>query len=232
MRRNLITACLGFLILTIAIGAQTKPPATFADFGQWETMTPAGGRGGFSPDGRFVSYTITRSNRDSELRIAKLADGSTKVIAFGAQPAYSSDAKWLAYSIGQSEAEQERLRSEQRPVQNKLGLVNLGSGETATVDAIESFSFSPDGAYLAMRPSSATAPAAGTAAPAAGGARGGRGGGDGAAASEDAPGTTLVVRQLAGGRDMTFGNVSPVCLAGCRTQPHAGDDHQRPRQNG
>jgi dipeptidyl aminopeptidase/acylaminoacyl peptidase len=208
MRRILITACLGCLILTIAFGAQTKPPATFADYGQWESIAPAGGRGGFSPDGRFVSYSITRSNRDSELRIAKIADGTTKVIAFGAQPAYSSDSKWLAYRIGQSEAEQERLRNEQRPVQNKLGLLNLGSGETTTVDAIDSFSFSSDGAYLAMRPSSA-APAAGTAASAAGGARGGgRGGGDGAGGAEDALGTTLIVRQLSSGRDMTFGNIS------------------------
>jgi len=208
MRRHLIAAFFGFVILTIAIGAQTKPPATFADYGQWETVAPAGGRGGLSPDGRFVSYIITRSNRDSELRVAKLADGTTKVIAFGAQPAYSSDAKWLAYSIGQSEAEQEKARTEQRPVQNKFGLLNLASGETTTVDAIDSFSFSPDGAYLALRPSSA-APASGAAAPAAGGGRGGgRGGGDGAGAAEDAPGTTLVVRQLASGRDMTFGNVS------------------------
>jgi dipeptidyl aminopeptidase/acylaminoacyl peptidase len=207
MRRNVIIACLGLLILTIAIGAQTKPAATFADYGQWESLSPAGGRGGFSPDGRFVSYTITRSNRDSELRVAKLADGTAKTIAFGAQAAYSADSKWLAYSIGQSEAEQERLRNEQRPVQNKLGLLNLASGETTTMDAIDSFSFSPDGAYLAMRPSSAAA-ASGPAAPAAGGARGGgRGGGDGAA-SEDALGTTLIVRQLSSGRDMTFGNVS------------------------
>ena len=40
----------------------------------------------------------------------------------------------------------------QKPVQNKLGLLNLATGETITVDAIESFSFSPDGAYLAIRP--------------------------------------------------------------------------------
>jgi len=208
MRRNLITACLGFLILTIAIGAQTKPPATFADFGQWEALATAGSRGGFSPDGQWLVYAINRSNRNNELRVTKLSDGTTKVAEFGTQPAYSSDSKWLAYSITQSETEQERLRSEQKPVQNKLGLLNLSSGETKTVDGIESFSFSPDGAYLAVRPY-APDRASGPAAPAAGGGRGaGRGGGDGSAGAEEAPGTTLIVRQLASGRDMTFGNVS------------------------
>jgi dienelactone hydrolase len=209
MRRTAVTAILGLLVLAITIGAQTKPPANFADFGQWEALAPGGANGGFSPDGRWLAYGINRSNRNNELRIAKIADGTTKIVAFGAQPAYSADSKWFAYAIGQSETEQERLRSEQRPVQNKLGLLNLASGETTTLDAIESFSFSPDGAYLALRPYGPER-ATGAAAPAgAGGGRGGgRGGGDGSAGAEDALGTTLVVRQLATGRDTTFGNVS------------------------
>ena len=175
MRRNPLTALLLFLALTITTGAQTKAPATFADYGQWESLAPAGGRGGFSPDGRWLAYAINRSNRNNELRVTKLADGTTTIAAFGAQPVYSSDSKWLAYSIGQSEAEQERLRSEQRPVQNKLGLLNLTTGEVSTVDGIESFSFSPDGAYIALRPYGPER-ASGSAAPPGRGAGGGRGG--------------------------------------------------------
>jgi dienelactone hydrolase len=206
MRRIAMTALLGFVALTITLAAQTKPPATFADYGQWETLAPAGSRGGFSPDGRWLAYAINRSNRNNELRMMKLADATTKVAAFGTQPAFSSDSKWIAYSIGQSEAEQEKLRSEQKPVQNKLGLLNLATGETLTFDAIESFAFSPDGTYLALRPYGPERPS-GAAAPAGGGGRGGRGSGA-STESEDTPGTTLIVRQLASGRDMTFGNVS------------------------
>jgi len=206
MRRIAMTALFGFVALTITLAAQTKPPATFADYGQWETLAPAGSRGGFSPDGRWLAYAINRSNRNNELRIMKLADATTKVAAFGTQPAFSSDSKWIAYSIGQSEAEQEKLRSEQKPVQNKLGLLNFATGETLTFDAIESFAFSPDGTYLALRPYGPERPS-GAAAPAGGGGRGGRGSGP-SAESEDTPGTTLIVRQLASGRDMTFGNVS------------------------
>ncbi len=206
MQRIAMTALAGLVALTITTAAQTKPPATFADYGQWETLAPAGSRGGFSPDGRFLAYAINRSNRNNELRILKLADGTTKVAAFGGQPAFSSDSKWIAYSIGQSEAEQEKLRSEQKPVQNKLGLMNLATGETVTLDAVESFAFSRDGAYLALRPYGPERPS-GAAAPAGGGGRGGRGSGP-STESEDTPGTTLIVRQLASGRDMTFGNVS------------------------
>jgi hypothetical protein len=91
MRSILMIAVFGFLAQAIAFGAQTKPPATFADYGKWETLASAGDYGGFSPDGRWLVYAINRSNRDNELRITKLADGTTKIAAFGTQPAFTSD---------------------------------------------------------------------------------------------------------------------------------------------
>ena len=205
MKRIPLTALIVFVVLATALGAQTKSPATFADFGKWETLAPAGARGGFSPDGRWLAYAINRSNRENELRVAKLADGTTKIAAFGSQPAFSADSKWLAYSIGQPEAEQEKLRSEQKPVQNKLGLLNLTTGEISTLEGIESFVFSPDGAYLAMQRYAPVRPAASAAAPPA---RSGPGAAGGSDAAEDRPGTTLIVRNLADGRDTTFGNIS------------------------
>jgi dipeptidyl aminopeptidase/acylaminoacyl peptidase len=196
------------VVLAIGLAAQTKPPATFADYGKWETLAPAGMRGGFSPDGRFVAYAINRSNRNNELVVANVADGTTKVAAFGMQPAFSADSKWVAYAIGQSEAEQEKLRSEQKPVQNKIGFLNLATGETTTIDAIESFTFSPDGAYLAIRPYGPEAAGGGGSAASGGGARGGARGADMSAGAEDRLGTALIVRDLASGRETTFGNVS------------------------
>lgn len=200
MRQFLMIAFFGFLALAVTFGAQ-KPPATFDDYGQWETLSSAGSYGGLSPDGRWLVYAINRSNRDSELRITKLADGTTEIAAFGARPAFSSDSKWIAYSIGLAEAEQEKLRKEKKPVQNKLGLMNLATGETSTFDGIQSFAFSADGAFLAMqryRPERPSGP----------GASSGRGGPGGSGESEEPPGTTLIVRELTSGSDTTFGNVS------------------------
>ncbi|HUL74440.1 MAG TPA: prolyl oligopeptidase family serine peptidase [Vicinamibacterales bacterium] len=204
-----------FTPLMPAVQAQAKPPITRADYGQWETLAAGGGRGGggggFSPDGQWVAYGINRSSRSNELRVTKIADGTTKTAAFGTQQVFSSDSKWLAYSVGQSEAEQERLRAANRPVQSSLGLLNLATGAQATVEGIESFAFSEDGRYLAMRRYPPAPPAAGReggAAP-AGGGRGGRGGGGGAGAAEEGtPGATLTMRDLSTGRDTTFGNVA------------------------
>ena len=200
-RQILIAALFGLLALATAFGGQTKQPATFDDYGQWETLSSAGSYGGLSPDGRWLVYAINRSSRDNELRIIKLADGTTEIAAFGARPAFSSDSKWIAYSIGRSEAEQEKLRKEKKPVQNKLGLMNLATGETSTFDGIQSFAFSADGAYLAMqryRPERPSGP----------GASSGRGGPGGNGESEEPPGTTLIIRELVSGSDTTFGNVS------------------------
>jgi hypothetical protein len=75
----LMVTLFGFIALSIAFGAQTKSPATFADYGKWESLAPAGNYGGFSPDGRWLVYAINRSNGNNELRILNLADESPKL---------------------------------------------------------------------------------------------------------------------------------------------------------
>jgi dienelactone hydrolase len=197
------------LIVALSISArgQSRPAPGPADFGQWETLAPAGTRGGLSPDGAWLVYAINRSNRNNELRAVRLADRTTRVAAFGTQPVFSGDSRWLAYGIGRSEAQEEKLRKEKKPVHRQLGLLNLSSLETATIDDIESFAFDSSGLYLAMRRYAAEKPAR-----------------EGPAAaseeSDDPPPATLIVRTLATGRDMTFGNVSEYAWQ--NTAPGAG----------
>lgn len=86
------------------------------------------------------------------------------------------------------------MRKEKKPVQRKMGLLNLATGEQVVVDDIESFSFSPAGTYLAMKrygpEKKETVDAAS------------------APDTEDTPGATLILRQLGTAHDATFGNVS------------------------
>ena len=198
MRRMITTVLLGSLLviprLIITIEAQTKSSVPPADYGQWETLLNAGSRGGLSPDGKWLAYGINRSNRNNELRITSVADGTTKVAAFGTQPVYSSDSRWVAYAIGYSEAQEEKLRKDKKPIHRKLGLLNLTTGEQTTIDGIESFAFNPTGAYLAIRryaPEKKETPEASP-----------------GIEADETSGATLIVRDLANGRDTTFGNVS------------------------
>jgi dipeptidyl aminopeptidase/acylaminoacyl peptidase len=195
---------------TISSTAQSKPFVTPADYDKFENLSTGAPRGGLSPDGAWVAYGITRIGGDNELRVVRATPTpgvEPRVVAFGAQAVFSAGSDWLAYSIGQSEAEQERLRTARQPIQRKLGLLNLATQKETVIDGVESFAFDRTGRSLAMK---RYAPAPAGAAPAAGGAApaAGRAGGPGAAAPAAAIGTTVIVRDLASGTDTTFGNVS------------------------
>jgi dipeptidyl aminopeptidase/acylaminoacyl peptidase len=188
------------LALTLALLAQSTlhlPAPAPVDFAQWERLAAAGDRGGLSPDGRWLVYAINRTNGENEIRVANVADGTTKTVAFGAQPAFSADSRWLAVSVGVSDAQQEKLRKDKKPVRRKLTIVNLASGVLTTIENVESFAFSADGRHLMMRHYAPERPA------------GGRADADPPAAPdpEETAGATVVVRHLADGRDTTFGNV-------------------------
>lgn len=197
MRRNemRLMAAIPFLVFSLAftVAGQTKSPVTPPDYGQFENLSTVAARGGLSPDGKWMVYGINRSDRNNELRIANVADGTTKVAAFGAQPVFSADSRWLAYAIGYSETQEDKLRKDRKPIQRKLGLLNLTTGETTVVDAVESFAFNASGSHLAMR---RYAPERKEPEPPP------------ADGDEALPsGATLILRQLASGRDATFGNV-------------------------
>jgi hypothetical protein len=147
-----------------------------------------------SPDGKYLAYGINRSSRDNELRIVAVADaaGAAKVVPFGTQATFSADSKWVAYGVGMSESQEEKLRQQKKPVQRKAGVMNLASGEMVTVDGIESFSFNAKGTHLALK---RYAPE--------------RKDSDPPAPPDDGPAAaTLIVRELATGRDTTLGNVT------------------------
>jgi hypothetical protein len=200
--RQFARICLLAVVATIALAvrpaAQSKPTLKPADYDQFESVSPAAGRGGLSPDGRWFAYSISKVGGDSDLRIAQVGGGTAqpKIVPFGSGASFASTSRWIAYGIGQSEAEQERLRAARQPVQRKLGILNLTNQQESIVDGIESFAFDRTGQAIAMKRYApappAGAPAAAAAAPAPGGGRGGPGGG--AAAPAAAIGTTLIIR--------------------------------------
>jgi dienelactone hydrolase len=189
------TTLLLSLAATVGVPAQTRPVVAPSDYGRWESLQP-GQSGGLSPDGRWIASGINRSNRNNELRFSSVADAKTTTIPFGAQPAFSADSQWAAYAIGMSETQEEKLRSDKKPIRKKIGILNLNSSAATVVDDVESFAFEASGAYLAMRryaPEPEKKPSTDSAA---------------STDAEGPAGATLVVRQLSTGRDTTFGNVA------------------------
>src|SRR5215472_834910 len=196
MRRAIV--CLTLILLcAITADAQSKPPVPPADYGQWESLATFREYGGLSPDGKWLAYGINRSNRNNELRVTNIADGTTITVAIGTQPAFTSDSRWVAYSIGISESQEEKLKKDKKPVPKKIGLLNLISGELSTVDGIDSFAFSPDGAWLAMRRTPPEKKDSDK-----------KDSSDSSDADDTPAGATLLLRQLSTGHDTSFGSVS------------------------
>ena len=166
------------------------------DYGRWEQLQAQ--RTPLSPDGKWLVYGIGRSNRQNELRLQPGGGGTAHAIAFGEQPAFSSDSRWLAYLVGFSEEQEAKLRKDKKPLHKTLGLRELTTDTTVTVAGIESFSFSPTGRYLAMRRYAPESRDGATPPPGVGNNE------------TQPPGTTLIVRELATGRDLTFGSVSEI----------------------
>jgi dipeptidyl aminopeptidase/acylaminoacyl peptidase len=201
MRRmplSIIAVLVCLAALSGGLWAQSKPTLTPADYDQFESIGPVAARGGLSPDGRWLAYAVNRVGGNNELRLARVGEVTpVKTVPFGSQASFSSTSQWLAYGIGHSEEEMERMRTARTPIHRKLGLYNLATNTETIIDGIESFAIDRTGTSIAMK-RYAPAPAAGAGAPPAG-----------PAATPAAPiGTTLLVRHLATGTDTTFGNVT------------------------
>jgi dipeptidyl aminopeptidase/acylaminoacyl peptidase len=171
--------------LLLALGAVTpafaqqpqRTPVPAAAYGKWETL----GTGALSPDGKWIAYPIRRVEGTAELRYRALGTDSTRVAPGGEEPVFSRNGRWLAYRIGYSESERERMEKARRPIRNKVGIVDLRSGTTTVVEEVQSFAFSADGTHLALRRY--------------------------AADGRKSRGADLVVRNLERATDLTLGNV-------------------------
>src|ERR1700678_2924766 len=139
-------SALAVVALSTLLSAQ-KSPVTPADFGKWETL----GTAVLSPDGRSLAHQIRRADGTYELRISPTSTGKPHILAFGADPAFSSDSRFIAYSIGVSESEEDRMKKDHRPVRQKLGILDLTGDRVTVLDDVQSFAFSDQGDFLAFR---------------------------------------------------------------------------------
>src|SRR5579862_8414520 len=127
--------------------AQPKPAIQPSDYGKWETM----GQTVLSADGKWLAAPIKRTNGTSELRIHPTGGGKALVAAGGTEPMFSANSLWAAYAIGYTEAEEDKLKKAKKPVQLKLGIMDLTTGAAVTIDDVASFAFSDQDGYLAFR---------------------------------------------------------------------------------
>lgn len=132
--------------LAAPLPAQDKPLLTAKDYGKWETL----GATRLSPNGNWAAYGLSRVNEENELRLRSLTNDATTIIPFGLQPVFSADSRWVAYLVGVSPKERDRLVKEKKPVRNSFVARNLSTGDTVTAAEVSAFSLSPDGRFVSM----------------------------------------------------------------------------------
>ncbi len=120
-------------------------------YGQWQNITSTD----FSPDGNWFAYNISLVDGDGWLMLKKVGSDTTGEHKFmhGTRLEFSDDSRWAAFMIGVSEDDQEKLEKQDKPVRNKLALMNLSTAEVKvdTIPGVSSFEFSDSGRYLAMK---------------------------------------------------------------------------------
>ena len=176
--RPSVLALVFSLFLIAPQAASQQKPLMLEDYGVWENL----GFPTLSPDGAWMAYGLTRNNEEDELRIRALTGDEDWIVPFGAGPVFSDDGAWLAYRIQPSPEEAAEARDDDGPARNALGLMDLSRLDTTRVEGVQRFAFSGDGAYLAFLMYAAEG-------------------------ADRGVGQTLLVRSLARGTDMHFGNV-------------------------
>lgn len=146
MFRNL--ACIfAFIIFSFSVVvAQQKKNLTSDDYGKWQSI----GASEISPNGEWVAYQITVAEDNDTLFVANRNTHKIYKLAFGSSPEFSKDNKWIAFRIGMPFKDAEKLREDSKPIEYKMGLLNLETGRKETVQNINRFGFSRNGKFLAV----------------------------------------------------------------------------------
>jgi len=152
-----------------------------------------------SHDGRWVALAATPDRGDSEVLVHSTEEENAYSVPLGAAPVISADGQWVAMRLGPSFEERETAEGRDQP-RPGLALLSTDSGETLTWEDVRSFGFSGDGGWLARLLHAPEAEEEGETEEAE---EAGEGVEEEARMRED-PGTVLVLRELATGREIVL----------------------------
>lgn len=146
MARTLFRSMLLVLVLAGPAYAQDKPFITPDDMDRWETL----GQSRLSPDGEWLSWSITRGDQDGSLHLRGGASDARVAIPYGQSAAFSNDSRWFAYLVGVSTKDRERLEKEKKPVHTSFVARDLATGDTIAIPDVSGFAFAPSGGFVSV----------------------------------------------------------------------------------
>ena len=167
-----------------------------------------------SKDGAWFAHRLSPGEGNSELVVRSTADDTEhrfQVGERGGTVVFSDDSRWLAFAITPTKEESDKPRGQGAPARNKVGILELSTGEMAEVEEVQSFAFAGErGGWIALRryPASVAGGAAGGGAAPGGGGPAGRGGASEGNGDDRVRGVDLILQDLSTGARLNLGNVS------------------------
>jgi len=163
-------------------------PIEILDILAWKSISSTA----LSTDGQWFAYRLSPTEGDGEVIIRQTK--GTKEFKFPAGESrfglvsFSEDAKYCAFLVYPNAKEAKALRKEKKSAVTKAALVNLATGEKAEYDKIKSFAFSRENpAWLALLKNAPESQSR---------------------EKDKWSGSDLVLRELATGKELMFGNVA------------------------
>src|SRR5688500_12043013 len=138
MFKPLFTCLLLSLLFLSTTIAQTKTHLSPEDYGKWQTLAATG----LSPNGEWLMYGITVQQDNDTLYVVNKGNNKTYKLEFASGAEFSGDNQWLAYRIGLPFKEAEKLIDASKPIEYKMGLLNVKTGKREEIKNINRFAFS------------------------------------------------------------------------------------------
>ncbi len=176
-----------------------KPTLAKADYDKFESISGTA----LSPDGKWVAYVVNRGERGAggggggrggngpagELRYRAIAAGEEKNISGASNPTFTSNSRWLLYTVPPPQAGGARGGARAGggggtagAATASVGVIDLSSGTSTTIANVQSYTLSSDGHHAALKRS--------------------------APEGTSTRGAGLVIRDLAANTDVSLGNVA------------------------
>ncbi len=146
MRNYVLPFILLCILYSYDISAQQKKNLTPQDYGKWQSI----GNTELSPNGEWVAWQITVQEDNDTLFVMNRQTNKVYKLEFASSPEFSRTNQWIAYRIGLPYKEAEKLRDQSKPIEYKMGLLNLATGKKEEIKNINRFGFSRDGKFLAI----------------------------------------------------------------------------------
>jgi acetyl esterase/lipase len=151
-QRTVLVLVLSFVLLTVASGLALagKRPISYDAYDGWRSIQGAQ----LSRDGHWLAYALAPEDGDGTLVILNLQTNKEYRAPRGREPVITADGKFVVFAVAPlkadtDKAKKEKKKSEEQPKAG-LGLMNLATGAVATADRVKSFKVPEEsGAYVA-----------------------------------------------------------------------------------